>query len=291
MVKRAGGLRVISLDTNLLCEAKCLTGMSAHKLVGYRPNYFNYINSSEPDVSVILRFLTDELLDAEDAGDRVWIIGHVVSSWDGSNPLLNPANLSSALVYQIWKSYVDDYPALCSQTQFGPTFEFEYSTREAYGGNITWGAADPLNVAWWHLVTERIEVDPTLMEAFNSYQGKGSILTPPCTGECILMPEISWRKQVKVVLMILVVLAWVTIFANSTHKYVVLEGPPPHQQYPRSDREVDAYWMSGTILFFPYQHPSERVVHGMMVADFPRLEDLCDSERYVLDHTISTNVD
>lgn len=32
MVKRADGLRVISLDTNL-CKAKCLTGMSTNKLV------------------------------------------------------------------------------------------------------------------------------------------------------------------------------------------------------------------------------------------------------------------
>lgn len=240
MVKRADGLRVISLDTNLW----------------YRSNYFNYINSSEPDVSGMLRFLTDELQDAEDAGDRVWIIGHVVSGWDGSNSLLNPTNLfyqivdrfsphvianifwghthedqlsifyanngtnmsaetaqtvswtgpsvtpltnlnSGFRVYEVdsatfevieaytWKSYVNDYPALDSQTQFGPTFEFEYSTREAYGGNITWGATDPLNATWWHLVTEQMEVNPTLMQVFNSYQGKGSILTPPCTGECI----------------------------------------------------------------------------------------------------------
>ncbi|KAG1858059.1 Metallo-dependent phosphatase-like protein [Suillus subalutaceus] len=254
LVKRADGLRVISLDTNLW----------------YRSNYFNYINSSEPDVSGILRFLTDELQDAEDAGDRVWIIGHVISGWDGYNSLPHPTNLyvrsldvkfilrgadvpsvdrfsphvianifwghthedqlsifyanngtnmsaetaqavswtgpsvtplnnlnSGFRVYEVdsatfevieaytWKSYVNDYPALDSQTQFGPTFEFEYSTREAYGGNITWGATDPLNATWWHLVTEQMEADPTLMQTFNSYQGKGSILTQPCTGECI----------------------------------------------------------------------------------------------------------
>lgn len=63
----------------------------------------------------MMRFLTDELQDAEDAGDRgtwmvsqdivhpdgssVWIIGHVPSGWDGSNPLLNPTNLcTSALL-------------------------------------------------------------------------------------------------------------------------------------------------------------------------------------------------
>ncbi|KAG2363419.1 sphingomyelin phosphodiesterase [Suillus spraguei] len=239
MVRRADGLRIISLDTNLW----------------YKSNYFNYINSSEPDVSGMLRFLTDELQDAEDAGDRVWIIGHVISGWDGSNSMLNPTNLfyqivdrfsphvianifwghthqdelsifysnngtnmttetaqmvswtgpsvtpltnlnSGFRVYEVdsatfevvdaytWNSYVNDYPALDSQTEFGPSFEFEYSTRDTYGGNITWGTTDPLNATWWQLVTEQMEVNSTLMEYFNLYQGKSSILTPSCTGKC-----------------------------------------------------------------------------------------------------------
>jgi sphingomyelin phosphodiesterase len=33
-------------------------------------NYFNYINMTNPDTSGMLRFVTDELQDAEDAGDR-----------------------------------------------------------------------------------------------------------------------------------------------------------------------------------------------------------------------------
>ena len=35
-----------------------------------REDYFNFINATNPDVSGMLRFLTDELQDAEDAGDR-----------------------------------------------------------------------------------------------------------------------------------------------------------------------------------------------------------------------------
>jgi hypothetical protein len=35
-----------------------------------RYNAFNYINMTNPDVSGMLRFLTDELQDAENAGDR-----------------------------------------------------------------------------------------------------------------------------------------------------------------------------------------------------------------------------
>ncbi|KAH7886007.1 Metallo-dependent phosphatase [Phlebopus sp. FC_14] len=239
MVKRADGLRIISLNTNLW----------------YRSNYFNYINASDPDTSGVLRFLTDELQDAEDAGDRVWIIGHVISGWDGTNALMNPTNLFYQIVdrfsphvianifwghthedqvsvfytnngtvmnaetaqsvswtgpsvtpltnlnagfrvYEVdsatfevidaytWKSAVDTFSALDSQIQYGPTFEFEYSTRQAYGSNITWAASDPLNATWWHFVTEQMEANPSLVATFNTYQGKSSILTPSCTGEC-----------------------------------------------------------------------------------------------------------
>ena len=36
----------------------------------HRANLFNYINLTQPDNSGMLRFLTDELQDAEDNGDR-----------------------------------------------------------------------------------------------------------------------------------------------------------------------------------------------------------------------------
>jgi hypothetical protein len=38
----------------------------------------NPIQISNPDVSGMLRFVTDELQAAEDAGQRVWILGHVL---------------------------------------------------------------------------------------------------------------------------------------------------------------------------------------------------------------------
>ncbi|TFK41947.1 Metallo-dependent phosphatase-like protein [Crucibulum laeve] len=241
MVKRIDGLRVISLNTNLW----------------YRANYFNYINMTNPDVSGMLRFLTDELQDAEDAGDRVWIMGHVLSGWDGTNPLRNPTNLfyqivdrfsphvianiffghthedqlsifyannattrnadtagavawigpsitpltnlnSGFRVYEVdsatfevmdahtWKSDVSTFPALDSQIQVGPSYAYEYSTRATYGGNVTsWGANDPLNATWWHHVTEAMEADPSLVTTFNTFQGKSSVQTKPCTGDCI----------------------------------------------------------------------------------------------------------
>ncbi|KAL7285228.1 hypothetical protein ACG7TL_000322 [Trametes sanguinea] len=210
MVRRQDGLRVITLNTDMW----------------YTANYFNYINMTNPDLSGMLRFLTDELQAAEDAGDAVWILGHVLTGWDGTNPLQNPTNLfyqivdrfsphvikavffghthedqvmiyyannatdisaqtagavgwivpsitpltnlnSGFRVYEVdsgtfeildahtWKSDVNSFPQLDEQSAAGPTYEYEYSTRDAYGGSIAgWGPNDPLNATWWHIVTE-----------------------------------------------------------------------------------------------------------------------------------------
>ena len=54
MVRRTDGLRIITLNTDFW----------------YRDNWFNYFNMTQKDTSGMLRFLTDELQDAEDAGDR-----------------------------------------------------------------------------------------------------------------------------------------------------------------------------------------------------------------------------
>ncbi len=50
---------------------------------------------------------------------------------------------------------LDDQHVRSSEDLVGPTYEHEYSTREAYGANIAgWGPNDPLNATWWHKVTE-----------------------------------------------------------------------------------------------------------------------------------------
>jgi len=221
----------------------------------YRANLFNYINLAEADNSGMLRFLTDELQDAEDKGDRVWIIGHVVSGWDGTNALEAPSNLFYQIVdrfsphvianilfghthqdqlsifyannatdisagtalttswmcpsvtplanlnsgfrmYEVdsatfdivdahtWRSDVNSFPGLDGQTEFGPTYVYEYSTRAAYGSNIPWGADEPLNATWWHLVTEQMASNQSLVATFNEFQGKQSVKTAPCNGTC-----------------------------------------------------------------------------------------------------------
>lgn len=35
----------------------------------------------------MLKWLIDELQSAEDKHERVWIVGHVLTGWDGTNPI------------------------------------------------------------------------------------------------------------------------------------------------------------------------------------------------------------
>jgi hypothetical protein len=83
-IKNQYGLKVITLNSDFY----------------YKANFYNFINSTNPDNSGLFKFLIDELQAAEDAGERVWIIGHVLTGWDGSNPLIEGSNL----LYQISES-------------------------------------------------------------------------------------------------------------------------------------------------------------------------------------------
>lgn len=99
-VKNHYGLRIITINTDFW----------------YKSNYLNYINSTDPDVSGSQKYLIKELQAAEDAGERVWIIGHVLSGWDGTNPMPNPTDL----FYQI----VDRYsPHVIANIFWGHTHE------------------------------------------------------------------------------------------------------------------------------------------------------------------------
>lgn len=57
-----------------------------------RENWFNYFNMTEVDISGTFRFLTDELQDAEDIGDRGFISLHVL--------LINELNQENSLDFR-----------------------------------------------------------------------------------------------------------------------------------------------------------------------------------------------
>ncbi|KAA8572254.1 hypothetical protein EYC84_002880 [Monilinia fructicola] len=123
-VKTHLGLRIITLNTDFW----------------YRSNYLNFINTTNPDVSGSFNFMIQELQAAEDAGERVWIIGHVLSGWDGTNPLPNPTNL----FYQI----VDRYsPHVIANVFFGHTHEDQVILYYSNNGTVQ-DSSTALTTGW-----------------------------------------------------------------------------------------------------------------------------------------------
>ncbi|KAF9234599.1 hypothetical protein BU15DRAFT_65526 [Melanogaster broomeanus] len=122
-VKRPDRLRIISIDTDMWYTYVFMhydPQSSFADRPNYRSNYFSYINATQPDPFGILCFLTDELQDTEDSGGRVWIVGHVLSGWDGTQSQLYPTNS----FYHI----VDRYsPHVIANILFGHTHEDQLS--------------------------------------------------------------------------------------------------------------------------------------------------------------------
>jgi len=127
-VKNNFGLRIITLNTDFW----------------YRANLFNFINTTNPDVSGMQAWLISELQAAEDSGERVWILGHVLTGWDGSNPLPNPTELFYAIVERY-------SPHVIANVFFGHTHEDELMIYYANNGtnrNTVQGLGDSLATGW-----------------------------------------------------------------------------------------------------------------------------------------------
>ena len=251
-VKTQHGLRIITLNTDFW----------------YKSNYLAFINTTDPDNSGSFKFIIDELQAAEDAGERVWILGHVLSGWDGSNPLPNPTDLfyqvvdrysphvianmffghthedqvmiyyanngtvqnsSTALTsgwigpsvtpltnlnsgfrmyevdtgnFEIYDAYTfySDVNSYSTLNATGPTYKFEYSTREAYGPATNWPKDAPLNATFWHELTVAMESNHSLVTQFNTYQGKMSVRSPNCTSDACTEAKICYMRSGSVAL-------------------------------------------------------------------------------------------
>ncbi|KAI7548074.1 sphingomyelin phosphodiesterase-like protein [Hortaea werneckii] len=223
-VKNHYGLRMITFNTDFW----------------YHSNYLNYINTSNPDVSGTFEFMFQELQAAEDAGERVWIFGHVLSGWNGEDPLNNPSDLFYQIVdrysphvianvffghshedqvmiyyanngfrlyevdtgtFDILDAYtfysdVQSFPALANSTH-GPVFQYEYSTRDAYGRAAGWPEDAPLNATFWHAVTNAMEEDGSneLVSMFNTFQGKSSVRSPNCTNDACAEAKVCYMRS------------------------------------------------------------------------------------------------
>lgn len=124
-VTTQGGLKIIALSTD----------------AWYYFNYFNYINVTNPDPLGQLSMLVEELSASEDAGQKVWIIGHVASGDEDSPQGLAPA---TNLFYQI----VDRFsPHVIANVFFGHEHTDNFALY--YQNNATIKSAETaVAVAW-----------------------------------------------------------------------------------------------------------------------------------------------
>ncbi|KAG0304571.1 hypothetical protein BGZ98_005319 [Dissophora globulifera] len=163
------GFRIISLNTNFC----------------YTLNFYLYAHTDDYDPNGMLNWLITQLQAAEDAKERVWIIGHVgpsqtdcIQNW-------------SALYYQVdagnWNiydslTYVADLSQAASWDTAGtsPNWHLEYSARQAYGAYVPVAANQPLSASWWHQVTMAFESNSTAFQQYWTYRGKSANMMGSC---------------------------------------------------------------------------------------------------------------
>ena len=121
------GLRVITFNTDFW----------------YRSNVFNYIHSSDPDYSGVLRWVTDELQAAEDAHERVWIVGHVLPGWDGYSSMDLPTNL----FYQIVTRFRSTIAHMFFAHSHEDTFSVYYHNTNGNASSVSQHTQDAVGIA------------------------------------------------------------------------------------------------------------------------------------------------
>lgn len=123
------GLRVISLNSNFW----------------YMWNLYNYWNTSDPDTSGMLRFLSDELVECERRGQYAWVIAHVPPGGIDTDAMPVTAGAFGKIVQRF-------SPHVITGVFFGHTHRDEFQL--VYAGDITKHVDDtgngdgPVNVAW-----------------------------------------------------------------------------------------------------------------------------------------------
>lgn len=94
-------------------------------------------------------------------------------------------------------SNVSEYTTL---RETGPTYRFEYSTRDTYGPAAGWDKDAPLNATFWHRVTEAMEKDISLVSLQTRLQGRLSVKSPVCDTEACQKAKICYMRSGSVAL-------------------------------------------------------------------------------------------
>lgn len=146
------GLRVLVLNTDYW----------------YRHNPMNYVRTADPDASGMLRWLTDALQAAEDAHERVWIVGHIPPGYS-QDALPAP----SALMARIVQRYTHTIAAMFFGHSHEDVFSVYYadgatSDRDAVGIALIGPSLTPLRLV--NPGVRLYDVDPETYEVLDYVQ-------------------------------------------------------------------------------------------------------------------------
>jgi sphingomyelin phosphodiesterase len=80
-----------------------------------------------------------------------------------------------------------------------PEWKFEYDARAAYGAaaspNGTWPANAPLNATFWDGVTKSMLTNATLVEMYNLYETKSSVVTEKCSTTACAKQKVCYIRS------------------------------------------------------------------------------------------------
>lgn len=80
-----------------------------------------------------------------------------------------------------------------------PVWEFEYDARSTYGhaatNGSTWPATAPLNATFWDGVTKSMLTNQTLVELYNLYETKSSVVTKNCTSAACAKQKVCYIRS------------------------------------------------------------------------------------------------
>lgn len=97
-------------------------------------------------------------------------------------------------IYEAYTFY-SDVNSFSSLGSTGPTYAFEYSTRDVYAPAIGWPSTAPLNATFWHELTVAMGTNRSLVTTFNTYQGKSSVRSPNCTSDACAEAKICYIRS------------------------------------------------------------------------------------------------
>jgi len=75
-----------------------------------------------------------------------------------------------------------------------PVWKFEYDARTVYG-NGSWPKTAPLNATFWNQVAQRMLTDQTLVEEYNLYETKSSVVTKNCTSTACAQQKVCYIRS------------------------------------------------------------------------------------------------